>query len=536
MLRQPASVSKAEKYQYVEEVIEMLNMGDFADAIVGVPGEGLNVEQRKLLTIGVELAAKPKLLLFLDEPTSGLDSQSSWAIVSFLRKLADAGQAVLCTIHQPSAVLFQEFDRLLFLARGGKTVYFGDIGENSQTMLEYFESKGARKCRPDENPAEYILEIVNTAGADWHQAWLESQQRLDVGTEIERIAEEKSHVPNADESAGSHSEFAVPFATQLWEVTYRVFQQYWRMPSYVFAKIFLGLFSGIFIGFSFWRGGGSIAGMQDIIFSVFQIVTLFSTIVQQIQPLFVTQRSLYEVRERPSKAYSWKAFLIANVIVEIPYQVLMGTMTWAAFYYPVIGAGQSSERQALLWLLCTVLFIYASTFAQMTIAALPDATTAGALVTLLMIMSLQFCGVLQAPKALPGFWIFMYRVSPFTYWISAMTSTMLHGRTVSCTSTETTVFNPPSGQTCGEYYSSYLNESGVSGTLQNPLDTTSCRYCSITLADDYLSGSEIYWDDRWRNFGFLWVYIIFNIAVAAGAYWFFRVRPTKGVVSKGKKA
>lgn len=69
LLRQPASVSIKEKYDYVEDVIRMLRMEDFAEAIVGVPGEGLNVEQRKLLTIGVELAAKPKLLLFLDEPT-----------------------------------------------------------------------------------------------------------------------------------------------------------------------------------------------------------------------------------------------------------------------------------------------------------------------------------------------------------------------------------------------------------------------------------------------------------------------------------
>lgn len=121
MLRQPRSVSKSEKYAFVEDVIKMLAMDDFAEAVVGIPGEGLNVEQRKLLTIGVELAAKPALLLFLDEPTSGLDSQSSWAIVAFLRKLADSGQAVLATIHQPSAILFQEFDRLLFLAKGGKT-------------------------------------------------------------------------------------------------------------------------------------------------------------------------------------------------------------------------------------------------------------------------------------------------------------------------------------------------------------------------------------------------------------------------------
>lgn len=126
----------------------MLNMETFAEAVVGdqAQGEGLNVEQRKLLSIGCELAAKHSLLLFLDEPTSGLDSQSAWSIVAFLRKLADSGQAVLATIHQPSAVFFQESDRLLFLARGGRSVYFGDIGDQSRTLLDYFESHGARRC------------------------------------------------------------------------------------------------------------------------------------------------------------------------------------------------------------------------------------------------------------------------------------------------------------------------------------------------------------------------------------------------------
>ena len=100
-------------------------MEDIADAIIGDPEAGLAVEQRKRVTIGVELAAKPELLLFLDEPTSGLDSQSAFNIVRFLRKLAAAGQAILCTIHQPNASLFENFDRLLLLQRGGETVYFG---------------------------------------------------------------------------------------------------------------------------------------------------------------------------------------------------------------------------------------------------------------------------------------------------------------------------------------------------------------------------------------------------------------------------
>lgn len=97
LLRQPADVPREEKLAYVEEVIKLLDMQEYADAIVGVPGEGLNVEQRKRLTIGVELAAKPPLLLFVDEPTSGLDSQTSWAILDLLEKLTKSGQYVSLT-------------------------------------------------------------------------------------------------------------------------------------------------------------------------------------------------------------------------------------------------------------------------------------------------------------------------------------------------------------------------------------------------------------------------------------------------------
>lgn len=125
ILRQSAEIPRAEKLAYVDEVIKTLEMEAFVDAVIGVPGEGLNVEQRKRLTIGVELAARPQLLVFLDEPTSGLDSQTSWAICDLIERLAKSGQAVLCTIHQPSAMLFSRFDRLLLLQPGGKTVYFG---------------------------------------------------------------------------------------------------------------------------------------------------------------------------------------------------------------------------------------------------------------------------------------------------------------------------------------------------------------------------------------------------------------------------
>lgn len=253
-LRQLKSVSRKEKYEYVEDVIKMLSMEDFSEAVVGNPGEGLNVEQRKLLTIGVELAAKPQLLLFLDEPTSGLDSQSSWSIVTFLRKLADNGQAVLSTIHQPSGILFEQFDRLLFLAKGGRTVYFGDIGKNSETLLNYFETHGAEPCGPSENPAEYMLNIVGAGPSgkskiDWPVVWKESEESRHVQQELDRIQSETSkrnegHGQSAEKEPG---EFAMPFTSQLYCVTTRVFQQYWRTPSYIWGKLLLGLASALFM-------------------------------------------------------------------------------------------------------------------------------------------------------------------------------------------------------------------------------------------------------------------------------------------------
>jgi ATP-binding cassette subfamily G (WHITE) protein 2 (SNQ2) len=113
------------------------------------------------------------VLVFCDEPTSGLDSQAAWGVVQFLRKLADAGQSILCTIHQPSAVLFEQFDRLLLLQKGGKTVFFGDTGEGSRTLINYFERNGGVECPPDANPAEYILEQIGAgasarANQNWH--------------------------------------------------------------------------------------------------------------------------------------------------------------------------------------------------------------------------------------------------------------------------------------------------------------------------------------------------------------------------------
>jgi len=539
LLRQPAAISRKEKLEYVDEVIKLLEMEQYADAIVGILGEGLNVEQRKRLTIGVELAAKPELLLFLDEPTSGLDSQTSWSILNLLEKLTKNGQAILCTIHQPSAMLFQRFDRLLFLAKGGRTVYFGEVGDNSKVMTSYFERNGAHPCPAEANPAEWMLEVIGAAPGshteiDWFDTWRNSSEYQDVHEELDRLQHERpalSRVQTRSKDKAGYREFAAPFLKQYIAVQKRVFQQYWRTPSYIYAKLTLCTLSGLFIGFSFFKAQNTRQGLQNQLFGLFMLMTIFGQLVQQIMPLFVTQRALYEVRERPSKTYSWKAFMLSNIVVELPWNLVAATLLFFCWYYP-IGlyqnaslTGTTHERGFLMWLLILDFLMFTSTFAHMVIAGIDTAETGGNIGNLMFSLCLIFCGVLAGPTALPGFWIFMYRVSPFTYLIEGMLATAVKNARATCSDVDFLRFPPPAGQTCGSYLQRYLTASG--GYLEDAQSTTNCSLCQLSDTNVFLEAVSINPNNGWRDFGIMWIFIVFNIFAALALYWLLRMPKNK---------
>ncbi|KAF7524357.1 hypothetical protein PCG10_005841 [Penicillium crustosum] len=213
-LRRPESITVADKNAYVEKVIQWLGMEHIADALVGVPGAGLNLEQRKKVSIGVEMASKPEIL-FLDEPTSGLDGQSAMLIARLLRRLADSGQAILCTIHQPAAELIDQFDELYLLSRGGNLVYDGPLGTRCQEAIQYFRPR-SRPCSPEENPAEYFLAVIgagsrNDAHMDWAGLWRNSQLTKEQEKTEQSLIPAAGYAPQLEQQ----SMYSVPFHVQL---------------------------------------------------------------------------------------------------------------------------------------------------------------------------------------------------------------------------------------------------------------------------------------------------------------------------------
>lgn len=247
LLRQPKEVPIEEKYDYCERIIDLLEMRNIAGATIGTIGEGLNQEQRKRVTIGVELASKPELLMFLDEPTSGLDSAAAFNIIRFLRKLADSGQALLVTIHQPSSVLFEYFDELLLLKSGGRVVYHGSLGKDSRNLIDYFERNGAKKCPPRVNPAEYMLEAIGAGnpdykGKDWGDVWATSPESNERSQEIQGMIEERRNVSKSSKTDDDR-EYAMSLGTQINAVVHRSFVSYWRSPDYMIGKFMLHIVS-----------------------------------------------------------------------------------------------------------------------------------------------------------------------------------------------------------------------------------------------------------------------------------------------------
>ena len=269
LLRQDRNVPDKEKLAYVDTIISLLEMRDIENTLIGTSGAGLSVEQRKRLTIGVELVSKPRILIFLDEPTSGLDGQAAFNIVRFLRKLADVGQAVLVTIHQPSAQLFLQFDTLLLLAKGGNTVYFGDIGENASTLKAYFERNG-RPCPKEANPAEHMIDVVSGKGSkakNWPKIWLESSEHEKNTQELDRIISDAAGKEPATDD--DENEFATSQWTQTKIVTKRMSTSLWRNTDYINNKVALHIGAALFNGFTYWMIDDSVGALQLRLFTVF---------------------------------------------------------------------------------------------------------------------------------------------------------------------------------------------------------------------------------------------------------------------------
>ncbi|PWN52595.1 hypothetical protein IE53DRAFT_405048 [Violaceomyces palustris] len=533
LLRQPAEVAEEQKLEDARRVMELLELTDLEDALIGVPGFGLGVERRKRVTIAVELAAKPDLLLFLDEPTSGLDSAGAASIIRLLRRLADEGQAILCTIHQPSSLLFESFDNLLLLESGGRTCYFGQIGDErgqgSGRVRRYFERNGAPACSPSANVAEYVLETVAgggkglDGGKGWGERWRSSPECRLLREEVERLNSERSVRPAALEDPRAGREFSASNWTQIKVVTKRQFKDLWRDSPFAYGVLFSNLVTGMAAGGGFAHLGSSTTDLQYRVFVVFLVMLNFPAMVNSIISKFWEMRITFQVREGPSKTYSWWSMMTALVAVSIPIALVASVLFFLpCFFLPLYS--EPSTKAIYFWLQTLNINLYEVFFSLALAAACPTPVQAANLLPFILPILAIVNGVIVPYSSMPAPWSGVYWTNPISYYVQGQVANLLHSLPVTCNDADLAKFYAPPGQTCQDYAGEWAESTGgylVQATTATATPGQSCGYCQYGVGDQFASVLSSEWASRWRNFGVVTAYVVFQLAAAFFCYWYF---------------
>ncbi|KAI0558977.1 ABC-2 type transporter [Gracilaria domingensis] len=376
-LRLPSSISDKEKCIRAMETIELLGLSSYSDTLV----KALGSAELKLLTMALEVVADP-LVLFLDEPTSGISAYSALVVANALRKIADTGTCVVRTVHQPSREVFNMFDQLLLLKRGGKQVYFGDIGENAATLTTYFESNGANKLVGETNPADWMLDFIADESQNWADIWEGSKEKADLDSELQRFEE-------SDSDGGKHEQFqGVGFGVQLRAVISRLFWRYWGLPEYNFTRVVLMFMIALIVGVLFLREIENTQLGATLAFSALFLTVIPSNLNSQnvITPT-VAGRSVF-YRETAAGTYSPLSFHIALGIVELPFTAFATTVFTLVFYFLV---GLDSSRFGYFFLAVQLIYNFSVMFGLMLASITPDqalgATIANSVMSVFSVLS-----------------------------------------------------------------------------------------------------------------------------------------------------
>ncbi|CAB9509295.1 Pleiotropic ABC efflux transporter of multiple drugs CDR1 [Seminavis robusta] len=431
--------------RFVDQVLAMLELTPIQDLQVGDDlSGGLSFEQKKRLSIAVELVANPSII-FLDEPTSGLDARAASIVMKGLKRIAETGRAVVATIHQPSIAIFNSFDTLLLLKRGGEVVFFGDLGKDSVSLINYFERYSATTpIKPGENPATWMLTVIgagSSAGTtrpfDYAGNYTGSKLHKEC---LDNIATLSSN-PTDENKVSFPGLYATSMLTQSTQVLDRILKIYWRSPSYNLVRIMVAavvalLFSSVYITSRVPKTESDMNSRATTIFiaTIFLGVSAFNTVLA----VFEAERNMY-YRHSAALMYDQKALLMSFTFAELPFVMLVSCVFVVLFYF-IMGFALDVEKflfYYLFFVLAQMTFTY---MGQMFSSLFRDSMTAQGAGGLFVSMTVMFTGVLIRPNEMPEFWRFMYYVTPGHYIYEGLLMTQFTDDTTPITASQGSPF------------------------------------------------------------------------------------------------
>ncbi|EAZ13392.1 hypothetical protein OsJ_03311 [Oryza sativa Japonica Group] len=418
-LRLPKEVNDQEKKIFVDEVMELVELTGLKDAIVGLPGvNGLSTEQRKRLTIAVELVANPSII-FMDEPTSGLDARAAAIVMRTVRNTVNTGRTVVCTIHQPSIDIFEAFDELLLLKRGGQVIYSGPLGTNSHKVVEYFEAiPGVPKIEENRNPATWMLDVSSAASEVRLEIdFAEYYRSSTMHQRTKALVKELSNPPPGSDDLYFPSQYSQSTFNQFKLCLWKQWWTYWRSPDYNLVRIFFALFTALMLGTIFWRVGHKMESSKDllvIIGSMYAAVLFvgFENSVT-VQPVVAVERTVF-YRERAAGMYSAIPYALAQVVVEIPY-VFVETVIYTLIVYPMMSFQWTPAKFFWFFYVSFFTFLYFTYYGMMNVSVSPNLQVASILGAAFYTLFNLFSGFFIPRPKIPKWWVWYYWLCPVAW-------------------------------------------------------------------------------------------------------------------------
>ncbi|KAI3455370.1 hypothetical protein Pfo_012033 [Paulownia fortunei] len=408
-LRLPRDVDSKTRRMLVEKVMELIELTPLRGGLVGLPGvSGLSAEQRKRLTIAVELVANPSII-FMDEPTSGLDARAAAIAMRAVRNTVDTGRTVL-----------------FLMKRGGEEIYVGPLGRHSCHLIQYFEGiEGVTKIRDGYNPATWMLEVTSSAqemmlGIDFAQVYKNSE----LYRRNKALINELSSPRPGARDLHFPTQYSQPLFTQCLACLWKQYRSYWRNPPYSAVKIVYTIFLAFVVGSMFWDLGSKKDSEQDIFNAMGSMYASAFFLGQQsataVQPVVAVERTV-SYRERAAGMYSALPFAFGQVVIEIPYNFAQ-TAIYGTIVYAMIGFEWTAKK--FMWYMFFTFFtlLYFTFYGMMTMAMTPNQQIASIISTAVYSFWNLFSGFVIPRPRTPVWWRWYHWACPVAWTLYGLVS------------------------------------------------------------------------------------------------------------------
>ncbi|KAI9109470.1 hypothetical protein K1719_019524 [Acacia pycnantha] len=314
----------------------------------------------------------------MDEPTSGLDARAAAIAMRTVRNTVDTGRTVVCTIHQPSIDIFEAFDELLLMKRGGQVIYAGPLGRNSHKNVEYFEAiPGLPKIKDKYNPATWMLESSSLFQRN------------------KALVKELSTPPPGAIDLYFPTQYSQSTWGQFKSCIWKQWLTYWRNPDYNLVRFFFTLVvSPMVMGTIFWKIGNKRDSSTDLTMIIGAITVFY--------------------RERAAGMYSALPYAIAQLVTEIPY-VLVQAVYYSLLVYAMVSFEWAADKFFWFFFVCFFSFLYFTYYGMMTVSITPNHQVAAIFAAAFYGLFNIFSGFFIPRPKIPKWWVWYYWICPVAW-------------------------------------------------------------------------------------------------------------------------